>query len=254
MSNTTCKKFKGEIENYLRNGQNNLESKIDRAFSSLNFKTWLCQTNIIKKDGYHASHLLFILMILPLLKVKSVHSFCKKHWQHWSKARKDTLYRFKQNTAYRWRSFMYKANSQIFKAIELDNTPQEDRYFVIDDTILAKLGKKIENVSYIFDHNLGHSVLGFSIVILGLFTAHGFYPLDFAYCFGKKRNNKSPEENIGDSRKSSGQRSFEAKHYTKLELALMMIQRAVNCGIVPGYVLFDSWYAWPDFINGIRKI
>ena len=44
---------------------------------------------------------------------------------------------------------MYKINSQIFKAIELDNTPQKERYFVIDDTILAKLGKKIENVSYI---------------------------------------------------------------------------------------------------------
>lgn len=253
MFTTTCKKFKGEIENYLNNGPNNFESKIEGAFSSLKFKTWLCQTNIIKKDGYHASHVLFILMILPLLKVKSVHSFCKKHWQHWSEARKDTLYRFKQNAAYRWRSFMYKVNRQIFKAIDLDNTPQAERFFVIDDTILAKLGKKIENVSYIFDHNLGRSVLGFCIVTLGLFTAHGFYPLDFAYCFGQKRNQKTPE-NIGDPRKSSGQRSFEAKHYTKLELALMMIQSAANCGIVPGYVLFDSWYAWPDFINAIRKI
>jgi hypothetical protein len=148
---------------------------------------------------------------------------------------------------------MYKVNSQIFKAIELDNIPQEERYFVIDDTTLAKLGKKIENVSYIYDHNIGRGVLGFCTVILGLFTSHGFYPLDFAYCFGQKRNSKSPE-NIGDPRKSSGRRSFEAKHYTKLELALIMIQRAVNYGIVPGYVLFDSWYAWPDFINGIRKI
>ena len=67
---------------------------------------------------------------------------------------------------------MYKINSQIFKAIELDNTPQEERYFVIDDTILAKLGKKIENVSYIYDHNIGRSVLGFCVVILGLFTTH----------------------------------------------------------------------------------
>jgi hypothetical protein len=89
---------------------------------------------------------------------------------------------------------------------------------VIDDTILAKLGRKIENVSYLFDHNLGCSVLGFCIVTLGLFTVHGFYPLDFAYCFGQKRNKKSLET-IGDPRKISGQRSFEAKHYTKVELA-----------------------------------
>ena len=168
MSTTTRKIFKGEIENYLRNGPNNIESRIDSAFSSLKFKTWLCKANIIKKDGYHASHLLFILMILPLLKVNSVHSFCKKYWRHWSQSRKDTLYRFKHNTAYRWRSFMYKVNRQIFKAIELDNIPQEERYFVIDDTILAKLGKKIENVSYIYDHNISRSVLGFCVVSLAI--------------------------------------------------------------------------------------
>ena len=254
MSTTNCAKFKGEIENYLRNGDHNFESKINEAFSALKFKTILCRSNIIKNDGYHAAHLLFILIILPMLKVKTIHSFCKKHWQQWSRAQKDTLYRFKHNTSYRWRSFMYKANGHIFKSIELEKIPQNERYFVIDDTILAKLGRKIENVSFIYDHNLGRSVLGFCIVTLGLFTAHGFYPLDFAYCFSKKRHPKSPAENIGDPRKSSGKRSFEAKHYTKLELALMMIQTAVNAGIVPGYVLFDSWYAWPKLINSICKI
>lgn len=34
----------------------------------------------------------------------------------------------------------------------------------------------------------------------------------------------------------------------------MMIQGAVNCGFSAGSVLFDSWYAWPVVINGIRKI
>jgi hypothetical protein len=88
---------------------------------------------------------------------------------------------------------MYKTNSQIFEAIELSKQLQQDTCFVIDDTILAKLGRKIENVSFIHDHNLGRSLLGYCIVTLGLFTAQGFYPLDFAYCFGKKRHSKSPE-------------------------------------------------------------
>ena len=254
MVTTKCKNFKGEIENYVVNGQNNFDSKVSKVFSSLNLKTCLCRANIIKRDGYHASHLLFILIVLPMLKIKTIRGFCEKHWEHWSKSKKDTFYRFKQNAAYRWRTFMYKVNVRIFEGLQLDNTPQEEQYFVIDDTILQKLGRKIENVSFIFDHNLGRSVLGFCIVTLGLFTANGFYPIDFAYRFGKKRHPKSPEENIGDPRSITGQRSFEAKHYTKLELALMMIQRAVNCGIVPGYVLFDSWYAWPVFIKGIRKI
>ena len=253
MINTNCPKFKGEIENYLRNSQNNLESKIDQAFSALKYKTSLCKANIIKKDGYHAAHLLFILLMLPMLKIPTVHSFCKKYWHQWSRSRKDTLYRFKHNTKYRWRTFMCKVNAEIFKAIDLEKIPLTDRLFVIDDTILAKVGKKIENVSYIYDHNLGRSVLGFCIVTLGLFTAQGFYPIDFAYFISKKRHHKTPIE-IGDHRSSSGKRSFEAAHYSKLQLALMMIQGAVNCGILPGYVMFDSWYSWPSLINAIRNI
>ena len=137
--------------------------------------------------------------------------------------------------------------------MEIYSLPQEDLCFVIDDTILQKTGKMIENATYVFDHNLGRSVLGFCIVTLGLFTGNAFYSLDYAYCFTKRKDVKTPEK-IGDPRSSSGIRSYEAKHCTKLELALSMIQRAVKSGILPGYVLFDSWYSWPGFIQSIRKI
>jgi len=69
---------------------------------------------------------------------------------------------------------MYKINRQIFKAIELSKDQQQDIYFVVDDTILAKLGRKIKNVSFMHDHNLSRSVLGFCIVTLGLFTTQVF--------------------------------------------------------------------------------
>jgi len=65
MSTTKCKRFQGEIRNYLINGQNNFDMKIDRLFSSLKVKPWLSRTNIIKKDGYPAFHLMFILFLLP---------------------------------------------------------------------------------------------------------------------------------------------------------------------------------------------
>lgn len=149
---------------------------------------------------------------------------------------------------------MYKVTREITKAAGLEKHPLQERYFVVDDTIIAKLGKKMENISYIFDHNRGYSVLGFCIVTPGLFTGESFYPLDFAYRFGKKRHLKSSGEIIGDPRSISGQRSFEAKHDNKLEPALMMIEGAVNCAFSAGYVLFDSWYARPFVINGIRRI
>jgi len=247
---TNHTKFKGEIENYLRNGQNKFDSKIDRTFSALKIKTWLCRTDIIKKDGYPTSHLLFVLFILPVLKLKTVNSFCNKHWYQWSVSQKDTFYRFKQK-AYRWRSFMYKVLIELFDHLDCKKHPQ---FFVIDDTVLRKRGKHIENVSFVYDHCLGRSTLGYALVKLGLLTENGYYPLDFSYWFSSTRHGKSPAEVIGDSRSISGQRSYEAKNFSKIELGLQMVRRAVAHGFNANYVLFDSWYAWPSMINQIRQI
>ena len=186
MLNTKCKKFKGEIENYLRNSQNQFECKIDRLFTTLKVKTWLCRTNIIKKDGYPTSHLLFVLFMLPLLKLKNIHCFCSKGWQQWSHSGKDAFYRFKQS-AFRWRSFVYKFLAELFKK---HNAIKGQKFFVIDDTVLPKRGKHIENVSFVYDHCLGRSVLGYCLVKLGLLSQNGYYPLDFSFWFSSTRHAK----------------------------------------------------------------
>jgi hypothetical protein len=253
MLTTKCKKFKGEIENYLRIGQHDFDVKMDRAFSSLKIRTLLCQSNILKRDGYSAAHLLLVVTMLPVLRLKSINGFCKKCWSQWSTARKDTFYRFKDKP-YRWRSFFYKVINELAQQLSFDKDPLQDRYFIIDDSVIPKRGRAIENVSFVHDHCSGRSVLGFCVVALGLFTGNGFYPVDFSYWFSDKRHPKSPDESIGDPRSISGRMSYEAKHCTKIDLALEMIQRAVSHGLRAGYVLFDSWYAWPSFINKIRQI
>jgi len=253
MYTTKCKKFKGEIETYLSKEKHIFESRMDRLFRMLNIKTKLNQANIRKKDGFHASHLLFVLSLLPLLKIPTIHGFCLKKWDHWCTARKDAFYRFQRNPS-RWRSFMYAIMRKISENLRFEKYPLKERYFVIDDSPIPKRGRNMENVSFIYDHSIGRSLLGYCIVTLGLFTGENFYPLDFAYRFGKKRHPNSPEEKIGDPRSISGRMSYEAKHHGKVELALQMIQRAFDRGIRAGYVLFDSWYAWPSLIHGIRKI
>jgi hypothetical protein len=253
MHTTNCRKFNGEIENYLAKEKNIFESRFDRVFRMLRVRTQLRRSKIRKKDGYRAGDLLFLLTLLPLLKIATVHRFCQKSWDHWCLARKDAFYRFKQMPS-RWRSFMYKVVMEISVFLDFRKCPLEDRCFVIDDTITPKRGRNIENVSFIYDHTLGRSVLGYCIVTLGLFTGKSFYPLDFAYRFGKKRHPKSAGERIGDPRSVSGKMSHEAKHLGKIDLALQMIQRAYDHGIRAGYVLFDSWYGWPSFIHSIRKI
>jgi len=141
MHTTNCKKFKGESENYVLKGQNNFELKIDRALSTLWFKTLLSRTNIKKADGYHTAHLLFILILLPILKIKTVHGFCQKHWYHRAVSKKDTFYQFKQ-AVYRWRSFMFKVITEISSMLMFERYPREEQYLVIDDTVIAKRGEE----------------------------------------------------------------------------------------------------------------
>jgi hypothetical protein len=149
---------------------------------------------------------------------------------------------------------MYVVILKISEKLRFEKYPLKERYFVIDDTPIPKRGRIIENVSFIYDHSVGRTFLGYCIVTLGLFTGKNFYPLDFAYRFGKKRHPKSPEEKIGDPRNISVRMSHEAKNQGKVQLALQMIQRAFDRGIRAGYVLFDSWYAWPSLIHAIRQI
>jgi len=253
MHTTNCRNFKGEIEKYLAKEKNIFESRIDRAFHMLHIKTKLNQTKIRKKEGHHPAHLLFIITLLPLFKISTINGFCAKNWDHWCSAKKDAFYRFKQASC-RWRSFLYAVIRRMLEILQFDQQDVKNRYLIIDDSPMPKRGRKIENVSFIYDHTLGRSILGFSLVTLGLFTGKNFYPVDFAYRFGKSRHPKSPEERIGDTRSISGQMSYEAKHFGKLDLALQMIQRAFDRGIRAGYVLFDSWYAWPSLIKDIRNI
>ncbi|MBW2075927.1 MAG: transposase [Deltaproteobacteria bacterium] len=247
LSLSLIKPTKGALQNVYHEIQ-----KI-RVFRMLNIKTHLNQAGIRKKDGYHTSHLLFILSLLPLLKMPTVHSFCLKKWYQWGRARKDAYYRF-QRSPYRWRSFLYSIIMKISERLHFEKYPLQERYFILDDSPITKRGSKIENVSYIYDHSAKRTFLGFCIVSLGLFTGENFYPLDFAYRFGKKRHPRSPEEKIGDPRSISGRMSHEAKHQGKVKLGLQMIERAFDRGIRAGYVLFDSWYAWPSLIHAIRLI
>lgn len=46
--------------------------------------------------------------------------------------------------------------------------------FIIDDTTDARVGRHIENVSYIFDHVVGKTVFGFKDLVLGYFDGKSF--------------------------------------------------------------------------------
>ena len=74
------------------------------------------------------------------------------------------------------------------------------------------------------------------MVVVGLFTSGGFFPLDFGFSTSDKKHKRGCEYR-GDKRSSSGQMSAKTK-MTKLELVESMIKRALSRGVKANHVLF----------------
>ena len=85
--------------------------------------------------------------------------------------------------------------------------------FVLDDSIKARRGKKMEDVSSHYDHTTNHHVMGQQVLTLGLATDEAFLPLDSQlYVSSKKAQalNRSYED----------RRSIAAPRYRNAETEL----------------------------------
>jgi hypothetical protein len=57
-----------------------------------------------KQDGYSASEIVSIMVMLPLMVINSVHSFYKSEFQKVTAMKKDALYRLKNNEKMPWKA------------------------------------------------------------------------------------------------------------------------------------------------------
>jgi hypothetical protein len=122
---------------------------------------------------------------------------------------------------------------------------------IADDTNINKTGKKMELVSYHFDHKTGKSILGYQCLQLGYHNGINFFPLDVAQSTSSNRPNKKLRDI--DKRTVGWQRRKDA-FVKKTDMLIEMIDRAWNMGVDASFVLFDSWFAYDAIIAQILEI
>ena len=211
-----------------------LDSEIHAALQALNIKSLLCRCNIMKRNGYTTIALLYWLLLLPFIMKRLTFLWTGNTL----KAGKDTYYRFLNNEYFNWRSFIYRL---VLKMIALsDDVPLKEKTLILDDTIEKKTGKEMELVSYHFDHTMRKSVLGYQCVQLGYHNGKQFFPLDVGFHVSKSRTNTTIKS---IDKRSNGWKRRKEAFQKKTTVALDMLKRAWNQGIVASFVLFDSWYA-----------
>jgi hypothetical protein len=117
-------------------------------------------------------------------------------------------------------------------------------YFIVDDTMLhhSKFCKWIHGVSFLFDHALGATLKTRCVVFLYFNDGKGqkFF-IDFRIFY--QEDSKMPWYRKG-----------KYVHKKKYELAIEMIEGALNKGFAACMVLADSWYGIEPFVKELRRL
>ena len=128
-------------------------------------------------------HLLFVLTNLVFLHIKTVHDLLHRPLQSLFLAQKDAFYRFKK-AEWSWGPFYRRFLALLGRRLHWSKTAREN-CLILDTSALPKRGKRLENLSFVYDHSQGKTVKGYEILTLGLLTPGNFYPVNFGHHFSQ---------------------------------------------------------------------
>ncbi len=248
-----------EIENVLQNHGYSINNIICEVMKTFKLKTLCWQISFQKQAGYSTSEILRLMLMLPLMLLKSVHALYKSDFQKVTTMKKDSIYRLKNNEKMPWRALLLVMAKQFQRLVNPTNEVDNKSAFILDDTTHSKTGRRIEQVSMVFDHVAGRKgiKLGFKNLTLGLFDGKIFKPLDFTLqaekALTKARHRKEQYKKLRDP-KSAGAKRIRECHVSKITNGLAMLKRAVKQGFKANYVLVDSWFSSHEFIQTVREL
>ena len=251
---------KSDVNIYMEKELFMFDSTTAKVFKELKIKSLLAKANIQKRCGVLVDKVVYDLFHIPFLMFTTVFIFVRNQFEE--AASKNVYYRFLENANYNWHLFTLNLSCQIDKTMGLNQKSMKEKFFVLDDTITEVSGKLIECASYIYDHTIGRSVLGFQKLILDVYTSDRFIPVSQRICIGKKRpDKKSKARKYRKIHKvdkihpgSAGAKEREELDKNKLEKSYALLKEANKKIKDVGYVLFDSWFCFNCFIKQVKSL
>lgn len=252
-----------EIKSVLEDKGYPIQLTISELFEKFKIKTICKNAGASKEQGYSVVEIFFLIVLMPLLLQKTVDAWIKSHFSKETDMKKDTIYRFKNNCNMPWRVILFGV-AKRFKILVSSNesietsSKNEITAFIVDDTMNAKRGKFIENISFVHDHTSGKnkSQLGFKNLVLGYYDGKSILPVDFTIQKEKNLSLKTRKNQFSKeiSKDSRGFKRRKEATIDKITNSISMIKRAVKNGFRPSYVLSDAWFPSKKYITEIRNI
>lgn len=241
-----------ELQEYLSKADKALDYLLDLV-KFFEVKRVFKPLNGIKKRGYSLSNVLTVFISLPFLHHASVHAILRSGSRNLAEGGKDVYYRAKNREDIGWRKLLMNVVKRFLRivAAQGDSVEAGNRCLIIDDSLLAKTGRRMEFVGRLWDHVSHRSLLGLRLLLLCYYDGKSTLPIDFSIHRERGKNEKKPYglskrhlkeqyKKCRDEDSEGHQRAIEVDQ-SKADIGIQMIKRALRY-LKVDYVLMDSWF------------
>ena len=238
------------IDNFIQTAINNvLKNPILSILRDINFSSILKQSNFIKRDIGKSPYLVILHFLYMFVINRKISSFMKYSNDSY---KKDVYYRLLKDNRYNWRKLLLLTSVKLICKLHKLQKTTDTKVLIIDDTVEIKRGKFIEGSCKNLWSNKEHrTVKGLNIVSLNYSDCYTDMMLDFSINYNKNQI-VNVNENYFHHKSNAYKRRFEGNDGKNI-LALDMLKRVLKSGIYSDYLLVDSWYAKPNFINEVKE-
>ena len=214
-------------------------------------KTILTKSDFSKKEGV-AVHMVVLHFVYMLVMNKKISTFMN---QSNDSFKKDVYYRLLANANYNWRKLLSLSSLKILALLHKVQDTKTTRVLILDDTVEDKVGKNIEgSCDNLWSNKEKRKIRGINVVSLNYSDGFSNFMLDFAIAMNNYARVKIEDfTNTIDHRANAHKIRLESMR-GKSQIAIDMVTRAVKRGIYADYLLVDSWYSKPVFIETMNEL
>ena len=233
--------------------------RIMELYRSLNLGRLKIGEEQAPQSIFKKGDLLLSMLIFPIYSISNVYSYTTSALSKDIEAKKNTLYRFKNDNKINWRSIVNVCNKILFKQIDDMPKKQGTSCLIIDDTDFEKTTYKTEHISKIWSHVKHGQFFGFKGLFLGYWDGKSFFSIDFSLHKERGKNKKKPFGLTAKQKKRQyskkrikntfGNKREQDLTKDKITTAIRMIKRAVNRKLKVDYLLMDSWFFCEAFLK-----
>jgi hypothetical protein len=268
--------LRDKVTNKFSELQNNFSSEqmksstIFQMLKSLKLSANFAEFNHLKTKGYAFGFVLSLLIWMVIQSKKTVNLSLSELSDNGIHLEKDVFYRLKNSEKICWRRILWYIVNRFLQQTQrssdnCESPPKKSkpRCLILDDTLLEKTGRKIEKIGKVWDHVNQRMALGFRLLLGLYYDGKSAIPVDFSIVrekgqktekpFGMSKKHLRAQYSKKRAKNSEGILRVKELDISKIELSIQIFLRAVLHGIIPDYVLCDSWFTCASLIAAVRQ-